>query len=167
MQSYLEHLRQELEEAIGAATASDMAQAPAGKWSAAQILEHLYLTYKGTNRILAKCVEGGTALATRSTLKQRFGAVMVLKLGHIPEGRTAPQTTVPKGMPPTEIRQNIFSELQKMGSSLDNCERKFGVRTKIVDHPVLGPLTANQWRKFHLIHGRHHLRQIRQRIGKS
>jgi hypothetical protein len=26
---------------------------------------------------------------------------------------------------------------------------------------MLGPLTAGQWRKFHLIHGRHHAKQIR------
>jgi hypothetical protein len=26
----------------------------------------------------------------------------------------------------------------------------------------LGPLTGAQWRKFHLVHGRHHARQIRQ-----
>jgi hypothetical protein len=25
---------------------------------------------------------------------------------------------------------------------------------------VLGPLSMQQWRKFHLIHGRHHLKQI-------
>jgi hypothetical protein len=26
---------------------------------------------------------------------------------------------------------------------------------------ILGPLTIRQWRKFHLIHGRHHIKQIR------
>jgi hypothetical protein len=33
-----------------------------------------------------------------------------------------------------------------------------------MDHPFLGPLTASQWRKFHLVHGRHHARQIRERM---
>jgi len=28
---------------------------------------------------------------------------------------------------------------------------------------VLGPLTASQWRKFHWIHGRHHVKQISER----
>jgi hypothetical protein len=27
-------------------------------------------------------------------------------------------------------------------------------------------LTADQWRRFHWIHGRHHARQIRERVGK-
>ena len=69
MDSYLERLRQELEDAIGGASPSALAQAPVGKWNAAQILEHLFLTYKSTNRGLAKCLERGTPLATRGTLK--------------------------------------------------------------------------------------------------
>ncbi len=54
-----------------------------------------------------------------------------------------------------------------MGSGLDACERRFGARTKIMDHLFLGPLTASEWRKFHWVHGRHHARQIRERMGKS
>jgi len=50
-----------------------------------------------------------------------------------------------------------------MESGFDDCERRFGVTTKIMDHPLLGPLTASQWRKFHLVHGRHHAQQIRER----
>jgi hypothetical protein len=41
MDSYLERLRQELEDATGDASASGLTHAPAGKWNAAQILEHL------------------------------------------------------------------------------------------------------------------------------
>ena len=79
----------------------------------------------------------------------------------------APERAVPRGMSPEEAQQAIAPELQKMGLGLDDCERRFGVRTKILDHPILGPLTAEQWRKFHWIHGRHHARQIRERMGKS
>jgi hypothetical protein len=28
-------------------------------------------------------------------------------------------------------------------------------------------LTAGEWRKFHWVHGRHHARQIRERIGTA
>jgi len=167
MNSYLERLRQELEDAIGGASPSALAQAPAGKWNAAQILEHLFLTYKNTNRGMAKCLEQGAPLATRATLKQRVATVIVVNLGYVPGGRKAPERTIPRGMSPEEVRQAIAPELQRMGSGLDDCERKFGARTKIMDHPFLGPLTADGWRKFHWVHGRHHARQIRERIGKS
>jgi hypothetical protein len=167
MDSYLERLRRELEDAIGGAGPSDLAQAPAGKWSAGQILEHLFLTYKNTNRGIAKCLERDGPLATRATLKDRLATLLVVNFGYFPSGRDAPERTIPRGMPALEAQQAIVLELQKMGPGLDDCERRFGNRTKIMDHPVLGPLTASEWRKFHWIHGRHHARQIRARIGRS
>ena len=167
MDSYLERLRRELEDATSGATADGLAQAPAGKWSAAQILEHLLLTYQNTNRGLAKCLAQGAPLATRGTLKHRLAALLVVNLGYLPGGRKAPERVTPRGTPLEEVRQAIAPELQKIDSSLDACERRFGARTKIMDHLFLGPLTAQEWRRFHWVHGRHHARQIRERMGKS
>jgi hypothetical protein len=167
MNSYLERLQQELEDATGSASDPDLAQAPDGKWSPAQILEHLLLTYKNTTRGLDKCREQGTPLARRVTLKDRAATLLVVNFGYVPRGRKAPERAMPRGMASDEVRQAIVPELQKMGAAFDECERKFGVRTKLLDHPFLGPLTADQWRKFHWVHGRHHARQIRERMGKS
>jgi hypothetical protein len=166
MISYLERLRQEIEDALGDASASQLAAAPAGKWSAAQILEHLFLTYQGTNRGLIKCLEQGTPLATPATLKDRFATFLVVNLGYMPSGRKAPERAAPRGMAPDEARRAITPELRQMASGLDDCERRFGPRTKIMNHPILGPLTAGEWRKFHWVHGRHHARQIREQMGK-
>jgi len=166
MDCSLELLQQELEEAIAGASPGALAQAPAGKWNAAQILEHLFLTYKTTNRGMAKCLEQSAPLATRASLKHRVATLLVVKLGYLPGGRKAPERATPRGMPPEEVLRAIAPELQKMGLDLEECERRFGPRTKIMDHPFLGPLTAGEWRKFHCVHGRHHARQIRERIGK-
>jgi hypothetical protein len=151
----------------GGASPSDLARAPAGKWSAAQILEHLFLVFKMSNRGIAKCMEQGAPLATRATLKHRLATLLALDLGYMREGRKAPERATPRGMPPEEVQQALAPELQKMDSGLDDCERRFGARTKLMDHPFLGPLTADEWRKFHWVHGRHHARQIRERIGKG
>jgi len=167
MNSYLERLRRELEDVTGGATVGGLAQAPAGKWSAAQILEHLFLTYQNTNRGLAKCLAQGAPLVTRATLTHRFATLLVVDLGYMPGGRKAPERVTPRGMSPEEVQQAIAPELQKMDLGLDDCERRFGARTKIMDHLFLGPLTADEWRKFHWVHGRHHARQIRERMGKS
>jgi hypothetical protein len=162
----LERLRQELEEAIAGASPSALAQAPAGKWNAIQVLEHLFLTYKNTNRGMAKCLEQSAPLATRATLRHRMATLLVVKLGYLPGGRKAPERATPRGMPTEEVVRAIAPELQKMGSDLNECERRFGARTKIMDHPFLGPLTAEEWRRFHWVHGRHHARQIRERMGR-
>jgi len=167
MDSYLERLRRELEDATGGATADALAQAPAGKWSAAQILEHLFLTYQNTNRGLAKCLAQGAPLVTRATLNHRVATLLVVNLGYLPGGRKSPERVTPRGMPPEEVQQAIAPELEKMDSVLDDCERRFGARTKIMDHLILGPLTAREWRRFHWVHGRHHARQIRERMGKA
>jgi len=167
MDSYLERLRKELEDAVGGGSAGGWTQAPAGKWNAGQILEHLYLTYKLSTRGVEKALEKDAPLATRATLKQRIAVLVVLSLEYIPSGRDAPERLIPQGMSPEEARQAMEAELQKMVSVLDECERRFGARTKILDHLFLGPLTVDQWRKFHWIHGRHHARQIRERMGKS
>ena len=167
MDSYLERLRRQLEDAVSGASAASLTQAPTGKWNAVQILEHLLLTNQGTNRGLAKCVEQGGPLGTRATLKDRMATLLVVNLGYMPGGRKSPARAMPRGMEPDEVRHEIAGELQRMIAGLDECERRFGGRAKIMDHPFLGPLTAAEWRKFHWVHGRHHARQIRERVGKS
>ena len=163
MNTHLERLRRELEDVARSLTETAMAQAPAGKWNSAQILEHLYLTYKNTNKGIAKRLEAGAPTATTPAMKHRLGTLMVVGLGHLPGGWKAPERAVPQGMPTEDVLSVIFAEIEQMDSGLKECERRFGIKTKLMDHPFLGPLTANQWRKFHWVHGRHHVRQIRER----
>ena len=167
MDSYLERLQRELRLTTEGVTAAAFERAPAGKWNAAQLLEHLFLTYKNTNKGISKCLENGQPLATGATLYHRIATMLVVGAGYLPSGRKAPERAIPRGMGVEEVRQAIFPEIQKMESGLRDCENKFGRGIKILDHPFLGPLTAGQWRKFHWVHGRHHARQIRERLGKS
>jgi hypothetical protein len=166
MDAYLERLQRELKDAIGDAGEDCLVQAPAGKWNAVQILEHLILSYKQTQKGLVRCLEQNAPTGSRRTWKDRFATLMVVDFGYIPGGRKAPERTTPRGMAIEEARQGIAQELQRMASRLDECERVFGGGTAIMDHPFIGPLTAQQWRKFHWAHGRHHARQIRQRINR-
>src|SRR3982074_3313181 len=115
MDSYLERLRQELEDAIAGASPSALAQAPVGKWNAAQILEHLFLTYKNTNRGFAKCLEQSTPLVTRAKLKHRVAALLVVNLGYVPAGRKAPERAMPRGMPLAEVQQAIPPDTRRTG----------------------------------------------------
>jgi hypothetical protein len=164
MNSYLERLRQELEQATAGADAVRLAEAPTGKWSPAQILEHLLHTYRGTNAGLKNCLEQGTPSASGVTMKDRFASLLVVGFGYLPDGRKAPDRTMPRGMTPDEIRPAVAYELKRLAAQMDTCELKFGSRTKLLDHPFIGPLTADQWRKFHWVHGRHHIRQMRDRM---
>lgn len=165
MDSYLERLRRELEETMTIANPGRMGDAPEGKWSSAQVLEHLLLTYRGTNAGIAKCLEKGSPLGTKRSLYHRVGALLVVSVGYLPKGRKSPERAVPKGMPADEVRSAILPELERMDAGLEECARKFGAGVRILDHPVLGPFSVQQWRKFHWVHGRHHVRQIRERLS--
>jgi len=164
MGSHLEKLHAELQGILANLSAEACEKAPVGKWNAAQILEHLYLTYKGTNKGIAKCMTEGKPLGTMASMKHHVSKLVVVTLGHMPRGAKAPERSMPRGLSGDEVRGAILAEMEKMAAGLDECERRFGARTKIMDHPILGPLTANEWRKFHWVHGRHHARQIRERV---
>jgi hypothetical protein len=72
----------------------------------------------------------------------------------------------PRGMPIEKVLAGIGAKIVEMDEIMTLCEEKLGARRKLLDHPILGPLTAAQWRKFHLVHGRHHIKQIGQlRLG--
>jgi len=59
-----------------------------------------------------------------------------------------------------QVVSDIQRQITLMDDSLKLCEQKLGKDNKLFNHPVLGALTGEQWRKFHWLHGRHHVRQI-------
>jgi hypothetical protein len=161
MDSLLKKLKQSLESAVEGMSDEQMSWYPREKekWCAAEVLEHLYLTYTGTIKGFERVLEAGKPMTTRATMKQRLRTVVVLGFNHLPEGRKAPTNTVPRGLPVEKVRSEVGVKIAAMDAILAKCEAQFG-RGKVLDHPILGPLTAAQWRKFHFVHGRHHVKQI-------
>jgi hypothetical protein len=92
----------------------------------------------------------------------RVRTFAVVGLGRMPEGRTAPANTRPKGLAVETVRNEVGAKIAAMDAIIAQCEARFGRGTKLLDHPILGPLTGTQWRKFHLVHGRHHQKQLLQ-----
>lgn len=155
---------QRLQDAIASATdgwdAEALTRHPEGKWCAAEIMEHLYLTYTGTIKGFERCVSAGRPMARPRTWRDRIRSFVVIQLKHLPEGRKAPTNTVPRGLPADQVRGEVVAKIAVMDAAIAAAEEKFGKRTRLVDHPVLGPLRGSEWRMFHWIHGSHHLKQI-------
>lgn len=149
-----------IEGAIAGLTREQMAWHPAGKWSAAEILEHLAATYGSTARLMQKLAAKGTTRAGKPTLRQKFFAWAVTGAGYFPSGRQAPEFTRPAGLGPDEAAQTIRRNLTEMDAAFAIAEERFGKRVVVADHPVLGSLKLGQWRRFHWVHTRHHMRQI-------
>jgi hypothetical protein len=138
-----------------------------GKWSVSEVLEHLYLTYTGTVKGFERCLQAGRPLASAPRLKERVRAAVVVGAGYFPSGRQAPQNTRPRGMPTEKLLAEIGPQIAAMDEVIAKCESRYGKRVRVLDHPVLGPLTTSQWRKFHWVHGRHHVKQILRLRGIS
>lgn len=105
--------------------------------------------------------EAAKPLATTQTWAQRGRTLVVVGFGYLPSGREAPPVARPRGVPPEKVLAEIGPKIAEMDAIIARCEQKLGSRRKLLDHPILGPLTAAQWRKFHLVHGLHHVKQIR------
>ena len=148
-----------IEAATAGMSPEDMARHPEGKWCAAEIVEHLLITYTTTTKGLRKVLAKGAPQGGAPTFKNRIAQFAVLNVEYFPTGRKAPAATVPQGLDPAQVVRAVSQALPDMDAAITECETNYG-SVKIADHPVLGPLTAPQWRKFHLVHARHHMKQV-------
>ncbi len=160
MDSGLGKLKQALESAVEGMSSEQLSWHPPDKWCAAEVLEHLYLTYTGTIKGFEKVMTGGKPLTTPASMTHRVRTLVVVGLGHMPAGREAPAASRPKGLPAEKVRNEVGEKIAAMDAIIAQCEARFGRGVRLLDHPILGPLTATQWRKFHLVHGMHHHKQL-------
>lgn len=163
----LEQIRREAERLTREMSKEDWHHAPAGKWSCAQIFEHLLLTYTATTKGALQAMEVGKPLGGKPTLRDRVSTFYVAGLGLLPAGRTAPKHTTPKDRTGLDSLRDFNDALVAMDATLSDAEKRFGSSVKLLDHPILGPLTAREWRRFHRTHARHHLKQVAQRVKQN
>lgn len=133
------------------------------QWSAVEVVEHLSRSYSGTSKGFERALEKGAPLATGATLKQRLSAFVLVNLGYFPPGREAPKYVIPTGELDLEaVVDAVRRDLIRLDAAAVRTRERFG-RAKVLDHPILGAFDVDQWLKFHLVHTRHHEKQIRAR----
>ena len=142
-------------------------------WSAQNLVEHLVLTCRSTSRVLSKRIERGRPTKDRGTIPQWLLRIMVLSIGYMPRGAPAPTFARPDqlhwpAMSGRESLELLRREIDEMDALIDQCHQRFGSK-RLATHIVIGPLRPDQWRRFHVVHMRHHLAQLRrleQSIGQ-
>lgn len=133
------------------------------KWSVVEIVEHLTRSYSGTAKGFERCLEKGAPLATVTTLKQSLQQFALLNLGYFPEGRQAPKFIIPTGeLDLAAVLDAVRRDLARLDDSAGKARQALG-SGKMLDHPILGALTVEQWLRFHVVHTEHHAKQIRER----
>jgi hypothetical protein len=168
MHPQLQRIDDRIVELTAGLSDSRLLQHPTGKWCAAEIFEHLALSYSGTAKGASRVLAAEKPIATTATAKQRLLRFVVVGLGFIPGGRQAPKGVVPTGkLGALESVTRIRADLRQMDELLSQCEQRFGSSVALMDHPIFGPLNLSQWRKFHLVHGLHHLKQVQERCTEG
>src|SRR5437764_1362692 len=111
MDSSLQPKLAEIEAAIAGLSEQELRAAAPDKWSIAEILEHLSITYVTSMKgVMSKVLAAGPR-ASRPRLKQRVTTFLVTGIGYFPQGRQAPEFTLPKGRATSDVLADIRSAL--------------------------------------------------------
>jgi DinB superfamily len=166
MDTWLDRLRREIEETTQGLSDSDWSRAPQGRWNSAQILEHLGRSYGGTAKALELSLAAGSPPQMRTAkISERMMKFLIVNLGIFPSGGKAPAFVAPQGEAGPVALKRALSGLERMKVATAAAEERWGSTAPVAMHFVLGPLSPGQWRKFHYVHGHHHVLQMRKRLG--
>jgi hypothetical protein len=133
------------------------------QWSVAEIVEHLTRAYSGTAKGFERCLEKGAPLVSATSIKQRLSQFALIKLGYFPKGRQAPKHIIPTGQVDLgALLDAVRRDLTRLDESAARARQALGTG-RMLDHPILGALSVDQWLKFHAVHTSHHAGQIRAR----
>jgi DinB superfamily len=163
----LEEVRQVLSKPLAGCSAEQVARHPAGdpaRWNAAQVIAHLSATWRLTTRGVEDRLNKGRPLQTRPTLRQRGLQLLICDCGYFPSGRPAPEFVRPstEEQPPAsgdELIARLTATLAAMDKMLNRIEPE-ARGAAVLNQGLLGPLSVQRWRRFHLSHARHHAKQI-------
>ena len=164
MDRYLRLALDEITGTVGNAPPAQLRRALPGKWSGAEILEHLTLAFTGTRLGLERALTSDAPHARRPRLWQHLVRTLVVDFGYFPRVKT-PEKTTPRGtVPPERAFDAIRDALTAMDEALDRGAARFG-DARVTNHPYFDGMTVAEWRKFHWRHTRHHMKQLRAAFG--
>lgn len=161
MSPELEHIRREVERLTHGWSESDWQNALASNRTCRQILEHLLLSYSSTTQDVLNVMEVGRPLGGKPTWSHRWRTLCVAKLGLLPWEFVPLRQPPPKDGLESDSLRRFYDTLVALDATLSDAERRFGNRVKLLDHPILGPLSVQEWRRYHRAHAKHHLRQMK------
>jgi hypothetical protein len=166
MEKSLEKLKDELSASVRGLDSSQTQLRPKERpeaWTIQQIVEHLLLTYASTHSVLEERLAKGVPTKKPVTPKQWLMQCAVTRMGYFPRGKQAPEVVRPSASAPArdgeELAVAIRAESDVLDSLAVRCAGVLG-NGRSVTHFILGPMSGAQWMKFHLVHARHHVKQI-------
>lgn len=143
---------------------ADWKRAPAGKWTPAEIVDHVATAMENSARGFESRVAKPPMTRRPRNLAQVAAWTFISRTGRFPVRRQAPESALPGAAPdPAATTRRLraaaalFLELE--GKLVQRRDDLF------VKHPVFGDLTLTEFMIFHVRHAEHHRRQIVERLG--
>jgi len=139
-------------------------EAPDGKWTPAQIVEHIVLSLEASAERFEKRRDR-PAMGRRSSLRQTVARNLVLRTEWFPSGGKSPAVALPSAAPDPPILE------RRLRAAVARFDRLAGELLPVratnlfVAHHIFGDLTLPEWLRFHVIHTRHHAKQLRERLS--
>lgn len=144
----------------------DWHRAPPGKWTPAQIAEHLAIGLDSTSRRFDERRDRPSMKRRPRSAFARLADFCIIGLGWYPPGWfSAPEGTRPAARPEPAAVERQFREGHARFVALARTILPGRGRDLFVKHPVMGDLTLEEWLRFHVVHCGHHARQIRDRLA--
>lgn len=138
-------------------------RAPNGKWSIAQIVQHLAIGIDLVGHAFEE-LSGEDEMARRSKPYQSALRHLTLGVGKYPGTLKALPDAKPDAKPDPELVAAQFRmgvEHYKTLAAEWSTDKQ---TTRFVPHPVLGDLNFPEWVRFHYLHCRHHASEIGHRV---
>jgi DinB superfamily len=166
----LDQTRELLAASLAGRSAEQVGRHPGGdpaRWSAQQVIEHLSATWRSTAKGIEDRLQKNRPLLTRPTLAQRCKQLAVCECGFLPRHRKAPPAVEPsqnaEPLNGDELIARFSETLGAMDRVLDQIEPQ-AKNAPVLTHFLLGPMNVRQWRRFHSVHARHHVKQIERAV---
>jgi hypothetical protein len=137
-----------------------------GRWCAQQIIEHLILTYKLTSDSVSRQLRTGRVPKNHRSVLELFLRIQTLGLGHMPDGVPSMRAVRPTDYTPEAgpaLVERFLNAAEEMDKLLIDGRKKFGIQA-CGEHPFFGVMRVDEWRRYHAVHARHHLKQIQNAI---
>lgn len=128
-----------------------------GKWSPAQVVEHIALAYETNTQLLRGPVPGGAPRWLRPVIR-KFGLALVLRKGDFPRRSRAPKVMEPKASPAAAPPSALLPRLESAAAVFESAAAAHPIDT--LEHPFFGKVPLADIVRLSEIHTRHHTAQL-------
>jgi hypothetical protein len=147
-----------LADTISGLSEENFNSAPAGKWTAGQQLDHIYLSLKPLTTALGLPKIGLRAFGSANRLSRDYDGVVAKYHEALANGGKAPNNFVPDPvsyMDKDALADKLKGNLAKLASHLDKYSEE-DLDSYLLPHPLLGKMTVREMLYFTIYHSEHH-----------